>query len=366
MLKSYITTLQADTLTVVCEPQEGHELAVSSLSVFGGANGGYITISIGEFSMQHSIAANGRIVFPFFMGVAENMSMKALANNDGVQVCISAEEFAIGPEDEPGPEPEEPDTPGEPEYDSSEPLTFTTETSANVALVMYRDGAAVGSAYYRYKNQTEEWSIYQIHLNISTRKQILSLKAGDILQFMSQTSIKNPDNRSERVSFEITGEVYASGNVQSLENYSDDVGDFSYLFKGCDLITAPFLIAKNGENGTCRMMYSGCEKLQQIPLFKFDNVNEYCFYATFSGCTSLEKAKFSFIGSPINNSLYETFKGCANLNEITVNFTEWVENATTGWVSGVSATGTFYKPSALPEIYSDDRIPEGWTVVNID
>jgi hypothetical protein len=62
------------------------------------------------------------------------------------------------------------------------------------------------------------------------------------------------------------------------------------------------------------------------------------------------------------------FKGCTNLKEIIVHFTAYRVDANHlalfEWVKGVSSTGTFYKPSALPEQYGTDRIPEGWSVVN--
>ena len=60
------------------------------------------------------------------------------------------------------------------------------------------------------------------------------------------------------------------------------------------------------------------------------------------------------------------FKGCEQLIEIKVHFTQWHDTATTNWVQGVSSTGTFYKPKALPEIFDDSHIPTGWTVINYE
>ena len=59
------------------------------------------------------------------------------------------------------------------------------------------------------------------------------------------------------------------------------------------------------------------------------------------------------------------FYGCVRLSLIKVHFTAWGKQ-TSAWVSNVPSTGTFYKPSALPDEFSGDRIPTGWTVVNID
>ena len=64
--------------------------------------------------------------------------------------------------------------------------------------------------------------------------------------------------------------------------------------------------------------------------------------------------------------LIDMFSGCTNLNEIRVEFEQGpASNDFENWVDGLSAAGTFCKPSALPEEFEPSRIPPGWTVVNI-
>ena len=59
------------------------------------------------------------------------------------------------------------------------------------------------------------------------------------------------------------------------------------------------------------------------------------------------------------------FNGCSGLTSIRVHFTDWndAENSTTSWVSGVSATGTFYYKSGLSPLTQDGThyVPTNFT-----
>ena len=80
--------------------------------------------------------------------------------------------------------------------------------------------------------------------------------------------------------------------------------------------------------------------------------------------TSLRR--FDLVKTPLASFCYRSmFSGCKHLSLIKVHFTAW-GSQTIAWVSNVPSTGTFYKPSALPDEFSTDRIPTGWSVVNID
>lgn len=47
-----------------------------------------------------------------------------------------------------------------------------------------------------------------------------------------------------------------------------------------------------------------------------------------------------------------------------VSFTAWnPANATSYWVSGIAASGTFTCPSILPKTTGVNNIPTGWTIV---
>ena len=92
---------------------------------------------------------------------------------------------------------------------------------------------------------------------------------------------------------------------------------------------------------------------------------DYCYTSMFSGCTGLTSAP-ELPATTLATYCYRLmFSGCTGLSLIKVHFTAWGTQTYT-WVDNVLPTGTFYKPSALPEEFSTSKIPTGWTVVNID
>ena len=122
-----------------------------------------------------------------------------------------------------------------------------------------------------------------------------------------------------RYSFRCTGEVSSSGDIISLLDYNLTKGIvlpeycFRSLFITKNLISSPFLSPE--------VLYSGC----------FNRL----------------------------------FQSARSLRSIVANFTNWSKE-TELWVYDVSKEGVFYKRHELPEEYGTDKIPTGWTVVNID
>ena len=104
-------------------------------------------------------------------------------------------------------------------------------------------------------------------------------------------------------------------------------------------------------------------------LIRFDLIQttlaNNCYRSMFSGCTGLTSAPELPATTLATNCYYSMFSGCTGLSLIKVHFTAWGVQ-TNNWVNKVLPTGTFYKPSALPEEFSTSKIPTGWTVVNID
>ena len=145
--------------------------------------------------------------------------------------------------------------------------------------------------------------------------------------------------------FVINGLVAASGDITSLRRFNlsqTALGAYCYIhmFDGCiGLTRAPELPATTLEKSCYRNMFYGCTGLTNAPELPATTLANYCYYSMFYGCT--------------------------NLSLIQVHFTAW-GSQTAGWVSNVKSTGTFYKPTALPEEFGTNRIPTGWTVVNID
>ena len=161
----------------------------------------------------------------------------------------------------------------------------------------------------------------------------------------------------------VNWEDYTVGEVIELPS----IGDFVYLaageggnetFASSGSIYNRFvingLVAASGDITSLRRF-----DLIQTPLAG------YCYSSMFRGCTGLTSAPELPATTLAANCYRSMFSGCTNISLIKVHFTTW-GTQTSAWVSNVPSTGTFYKPSALPDEFSMDRIPTGWTVVNID
>lgn len=205
--------------------------------------------------------------------------------------------------------------------------------------------------------------------------------------------------------FKLTGTIKASGSIQSLVNDCAIVdengniihsnlkaGNFAGLFGGCTSLTsAPELPATTLNDYCYEYMFNNCPNLVNVPELPATTLAPYCYKlmfthctslietpelpaisastavynAMFARCTSLKKASLINLNTGINSFFWPMvtlFADCENLNYIKVDFTSWDIYGTGNWVAGVSASGTFVCPSALPIQYGDSYIPEGWTV----
>jgi hypothetical protein len=251
------------------------------------------------------------------------------------------------------------------------PLTFTAEEAgATVALNVYGTCTIPGMHYRMGKSGL--WLPYTAGTAIELPN------IGDSVQFWNNAStLSTSQSNYAQFAFSNAGGITASGNAMSLLNWSATVPawGFAYLLRYTALLTS-------------------------LPLFPSTQVGVAGYYCMCQGCVSLVNQKVSlpspiipnagyyaaFMDSSITeadidgstgmgdgyNSLSACFSNCTSLKVIRVKFTRWYKDSASGdsyfagWVKNVSATGTFYKPSALPEEYGVSRIPEGWTVVNID
>ena len=145
--------------------------------------------------------------------------------------------------------------------------------------------------------------------------------------------------------FVINGLVAASGDITSLRRFDLEqttLAGYCYysMFNGCTgLTSAPELPATTLASRCYSSMFNGCTGLTSAPELPATTLEVYCYSSMFRGCTGLSLIK--------------------------VHFTAW-GTQTNNWVSNVSPTGTFYKPTALTEEYETSKIPTGWTVVNIE
>ena len=138
------------------------------------------------------------------------------------------------------------------------------------------------------------------------------------------------------------------------------------MFDGCTgLTSAPELPATTLASNCYQYMFSGCTGLTSAPELPATTLAVSCYGYMFEGCTGLMSAPELPATKLGRNSYIRMFEGCTNLSLIKVRLTTWGASSS-NWVSDVSPTGTFYKPTALPEEYGTSRIPTGWTVVNMD
>ena len=171
--------------------------------------------------------------------------------------------------------------------------------------------------------------------------------------------------------FVINGLVAASGDITSIRRFDLEQTTLASncyisMFKGCTGLTnAPELPATTLDNFCYNSMFSGCTGLTNAPELPATTLALNCYGYMFNGCTGLTNAPELPATTLVRNCYINIFEGCTNLSLIKVHFTAW-RSQTTNWVSNVKSTGTFYKPTVLPEEYGVSTIPTGWTVVNID
>ena len=171
--------------------------------------------------------------------------------------------------------------------------------------------------------------------------QIMLSSAGDYVQFWNST--ENLNQSTPFSQFYLSGKIRASGNIMSMVNWRED---------------CPYQ--------AMRTLFMGCTALTTIPLLPATKLDVHAYNQTFFGCTGITEVKLPAITSFGAQSLRALFGNCTKLQSIDVDFVEWNSSVSTIWVQNVAPKGTFYKPSALPEIFDNYAIPKGWTVINKD
>ena len=161
----------------------------------------------------------------------------------------------------------------------------------------------------------------------------------------------------------VNWEDYSVGEVIDLPS----VGDFVYLAAGEGGNETFGSSASNYHKFVINGLVAASGDITSLISFDLEHTTlaNYCYRGMFSGCTGLTRAPDLPATTLAANCYSNMFYGCVQLSLIKVHFTAW-GTQTSAWVSNVPSTGTFYKPSALPDEFSTDRIPTGWTVVNID
>ena len=176
--------------------------------------------------------------------------------------------------------------------------------------------------------------------------------------------------------FVMTGKIAASDSIMYLlKNDGDSTTTiglycFVYLFDGCtSLTTAPNLPATAlGSGTTCYgSMFRNCTSLTTAPELPATTLGQSCYAAMFWGCTSLTTVPNLPATTLANGCYYNMFNGCSSLNSIKIGYTGNFSgtgvptNAFNNWVSGVSASGTFYY-NGSDTTRGTSAIPANWTI----
>ena len=244
-------------------------------------------------------------------------------------------------------------------------LRFTAE-SANSSVQLTKVGSAPAVTLVKSFDGVN-WEDYTVGEVIDLQR------IGDFVYLAAGEGGNNAFGSSSDAyhKFVINGLVAASGDITSLRNFDlaqTTLSLYCYysMFQGCTgLTSAPELPATTLNNYCYRYMFYGCTGLTSAPELPATTLAIACYNSMFYGCTGLTSAP-ELPATTLKRSCYNSmFYGCTNLCLIKVRLTNW-GSPTSSWVSSVSSTGTFYKPSSLPEEYGTSKIPTGWTVVNID
>lgn len=154
----------------------------------------------------------------------------------------------------------------------------------------------------------------------------------------------------------------------SLELPATTVKAYSYgsMFYACFALTkAPELPATTLANNCYHYMFYNCVKLANVPsILPATTLKNNCYEKMFNNCQVMTTAPVLPATTLVSYCYNGMFNGCSNLRNITALFTTTPSTSyTSGWVSGVSASGTFYKSSSATwNVTGVNGIPSGWTI----
>lgn len=251
------------------------------------------------------------------------------------------------------------------------PLTFTANKAGEAVTLNTVGTLTLPDMHYRM-GKSGAWQPYTAGTAIELPN------IGDSVQFWNNAStLSTSQSNYAQFAFNHTGGISASGNLMSLLNWSDSVPDwgFNELFHYRTALTSlPLFPDTQVGIGSYHAMFAGCSRLvnQKVTLPSPTFYN-HTYYNAFRNTPIIEADIDGSLGTKGGDRGFgNCFVRCTSLKVIRVKFTEWYKGDDgtdlhfNDWVYGVPSGGTFYKPSALPEEYGTNRIPEGWTVVNID
>jgi len=145
-----------------------------------------------------------------------------------------------------------------------------------------------------------------------------------------------------------------------------ELADYCYskMFYECQkLVTCPALPAKTMASHCYEYMFYGDFSLQSPPNLSATELAEYCYAYMFANCTGLYNAP-TLGASTLKTQCYRyMFYNASYIDFVRCMATDLsASDATSGWLAGVSSTGTFIKASGVSWTTGSSGIPSGWTV----
>ncbi|MCQ2209989.1 MAG: leucine-rich repeat protein [Paludibacteraceae bacterium] len=239
------------------------------------------------------------------------------------------------------------------------PLTFTSnKDGSEIGFAQIASGAKI-----QYNDGTG-WKDASELIN-----NLLSLNSGEYVMFKGDYSGATLSN-SNFTQFAITGDVSASGDINSLTNGKGgniNLKNKNYykLFTDCAGLTDASglkMPSTTLANYCYQYMFLRCTALTSAPALPAKILAESCYEYMYYDCSALTTAPELPAETLVKSCYYQMFKGCSKLKEITVAFTDWnnSSNATYEWVDGVAETGAFICPSELEDVRGTSNIPTKW------
>lgn len=223
-------------------------------------------------------------------------------------------------------------------------LCFTAR-EANSTVKMMKSGSAP-TVSLEYSTDKSTWNSFVVGTTTVTLANI-----GDRMwvRAVSTNATMSSSYNSNYNYFVMTGQIEASGNINSLLNKNPDLvttcpqNAYPNLFQDCtSLVEASRLVLASptvSNNSYGHGMFRRCSNLVGGPEIRATNFTDASYHGEymFQGCSSLASVK-----------LYQTGGS-------------WNSSTTTGWMDGVPATGTFYYNGTYTG-RGVNYIPTGWTI----
>ena len=256
--------------------------------------------------------------------------------------------------------------------DYTEPFYVENTTNANETLSIKKSASDALTLTIEYSTDKTNWSTLG---TTSTTALTKTLTPGDKVYLRCNTNAWANSNRNV-----ISGTRKVGGNIMSLLYGSNFTGQetslpdrecFKYLFyNNTRLVDASkLLLPATTLKASCyERMFQGCTSLTTAPALPAANtLPGSCYNRMFLDCKSLTTAPTLPAAKLSSGGYNNMFNGCTSLNEITCFAKSKINylNSTANWVSGVAATGTFYKKAGVSWPTGVNGIPSGWTVIEV-